>query len=208
MGAGCAGPPTFSAPSLPTLRLRRAVAPRRLLLPPGPQEEGPVQQRAAAGAGEGVREQQVHHPRQEEEDLGRHQPLGAADHHLVPEQAGEREKSRRQSQKQQQQQHPVRTRTPQATKGSPSAPQPAIPAGGYGTVTGWSEESRGGLSRPHRPGSAERWAPLPLLPGGLVGTPESGAPAEGAPSPPALHAEDPVQFAFALQRRCHRVPSL
>lgn len=132
----CAPPnPAPLSPISP--RRRRSAAPRRLRLPPGPQEEGPVQQGAAEGAGEGVRQQQIHHPGQEEEDLGRHQPYGETDHHLVPEQEGEREKSRRQNQKQQR--RSVRTRPPHTA--APKGPR------GSGTLSG---TGRGVKRRPHR----------------------------------------------------------
>uniref|UniRef100_A0ABM5GS22 Homeobox protein Hox-B13 isoform X1 n=1 Tax=Pogona vitticeps TaxID=103695 RepID=A0ABM5GS22_9SAUR len=75
----------------------RPTPARGLHLPPGPQEEDPLQQRAAERAGERVLQQQVHHQGQEEEDLRRHQPHRETDHHLVPEPEGEREESRGQS---------------------------------------------------------------------------------------------------------------
>lgn len=90
--------------SFSALRCGPAPAGRRFL-PPGSQEEGSLQQGAAEGAGEGIRQQQIHHQGQEEEDRGRHQPHGETDYHLVSEQEGEREESGRQSQNQQ---HPVR----------------------------------------------------------------------------------------------------
>lgn len=80
---------------------RRGGAPtRRLALPPRPKEAHPLYQAAAEGAGEGVHRQQVHHQGQEEEDLRRHQPVRAPDHHLVPEPARQGEKVCGQSQDQ------------------------------------------------------------------------------------------------------------
>lgn len=80
---------------------RRGGAPaRRFAFPAGQEEANTLHQSPAERAGERVRREQVHHQRQEEEDLGRHQPVGAADHHLVPEQEGEGEEVRGQSEEQ------------------------------------------------------------------------------------------------------------
>lgn len=80
---------------------RRGGAPtRRFAFPAGQEEANTLHQSPAERAGERVRREQVHHQRQEEEDLRRHQPVGAADHHLVPEQEGEGEEVRGQSEEQ------------------------------------------------------------------------------------------------------------
>lgn len=80
---------------------RRGGAPaRRFAFPPRQEETNTLHQSPAERAGERVRCEQVHHQRQEEEDLRCHQPLGAADHDLVPEQEGEGEEVRGQSEEQ------------------------------------------------------------------------------------------------------------
>lgn len=80
---------------------RRGGAPtRRFAFPAGQEEANTLHQSPAERVGERVRREQVHHQRQEEEDLRRHQPVGAADHHLVPEQEGEGEEVRGQSEEQ------------------------------------------------------------------------------------------------------------
>lgn len=80
---------------------RRGGAPaRRFAFPTGQEEANTLHQSPTERAGERVRSEQVHHQRQEEEDLHRHQPVGAADHDLVPEQEGEGEEVRGQSEEQ------------------------------------------------------------------------------------------------------------
>lgn len=97
----------ISPPSLPACLIfcplfnRRGGAPaRRFAFPPRQEKANTLHQSPAERAGERVRCEQVHHQRQEEEDLRRYQPLGAADHDLVPEQEGEGEEVRGQSEEQ------------------------------------------------------------------------------------------------------------
>lgn len=90
-----------SAASLSSLSVRcGGASARRLALPPRPEEANPVHQDPAERAGEGVRGQQIHHQGQAQEDLRRDQPVGATDHHLVPEQARQGEEVRGQSEEQ------------------------------------------------------------------------------------------------------------
>lgn len=99
----CASSPSvrLSASSLCPLFNRCGGAPaRRLAFPPGQEEADTVHQGPAERTGERVRRKQIHHQGQEEEDLRRDQPVGAADHHLVPEQEGEGEEVRGQSEEQ------------------------------------------------------------------------------------------------------------
>ncbi len=73
---------------------------RRLAFPSRQEEADTLHQGPAQRTGKRVRGKQIHHQGQEEEDLRRHQPFGAANHHLVPEQEGEGEEVRGQSEDQ------------------------------------------------------------------------------------------------------------
>lgn len=73
---------------------------RWFVFSPRQKEADTLHQDSAERTGERVRRQQIHYQGQAEKDLGRHQPVGATNHHLVPKQAGQGEEIRRQSQEQ------------------------------------------------------------------------------------------------------------
>lgn len=99
----------------------------------------------------------------------------------------------------------MRTRPPQAPKRSPFAPSPGLR--GSGTVSGGRERPPRRAEPAPPPGAVQGAGHRSsLLPGGGVRTLlQRRASEEDAPSLPALHAEDSVQFTLALQRHCHVV---
>ncbi|PKU26955.1 hypothetical protein llap_22741 [Limosa lapponica baueri] len=70
---------------------RGPLATRSQQLSEGTEKKGPLHQNPAEGVGKGVRGQQIHHQREEEEDFGHHQPVRAPSDYLVPEPEGQGE---------------------------------------------------------------------------------------------------------------------